>query len=139
MEDARIISEKQILAGLGFNERLAYWITQKVGTMGMAYSLIGIYVLWIALNYFLGANAFDKPPNFLLLLFISNAIQLWWLPILSVGQNVSSRVQMLQLVQDVLVNEEEEQKIDEVKRSLDALHARLDNLLPRVTPVGEPT
>lgn len=72
------------------NERLALAITRIAGSMGMAYFLVFFYIGWIAVQVKLGASAFDPYP-FVFLLFISNALQLWWLPVLSVGQNVLAR------------------------------------------------
>jgi len=74
-----------------FNDRLALRLTRAVGTMPMFYALLGWYVAWIGVNLWLGPRAFDRPWSFPLLLFLSNFLQLIWLPALSVGQNVLAR------------------------------------------------
>jgi len=72
------------------SDRLALWITKMAGSMPMFYGLVFWYVGWIAVNMALGKLAFDPYP-FNFLLFISNALQLIWLPVLSVGQMLSMR------------------------------------------------
>ena len=63
--------------------------------MQMAYLLVAFYMGWIVVQIALGKKAFDPYP-FVFLLFISNALQLWWLPVLSVGQNVLAREDEIQ-------------------------------------------
>lgn len=75
---------------LSFNERLAVKLTAAAGSMWMAYGLVAFYLVWIFVNTFLGRHAPDPYP-FPFLLFISNALQLWWLPVISVGQYVMVR------------------------------------------------
>lgn len=75
---------------LSFNERVAIWLTMQAGTMRTFWVLVGWYLSWILVNLVLGRHAFDPSP-FAILLFISNALQLWWLPALSVGQSIQLR------------------------------------------------
>src|SRR5258708_5057421 len=76
---------------LGFNGRLAVFITRKFGSMGMFYLLI----LWMFGWMFLataGVGLFRSDPYpFTFLLFLSNIVQLAALPILAVGQQVLSK------------------------------------------------
>lgn len=89
---------------VGINGRIAAGITRLFGSMGMLYLLIGWMVCWIALAT-LGVWLFrhDQYP-FAFLLFCSNLIQLWALPVLAVGQQVLSRAsdkRAIQTYQDV--------------------------------------
>ncbi len=88
---------------VGFNGWLAAGITKGFGSMWAFYVL----VVWMFAWMFLASIAFwifqyDKYP-FTFLLFLSNLVQLWALPVLAVGQQVLSRAsdkQALQTYQD---------------------------------------
>lgn len=80
----------------GFNQRLAVLITKGFGSMVAFYILVAWMLIWMLLAT-LGIWLFAKDSYpFSFLLFLSNLIQLWALPILSVGQNVLSRKAELQ-------------------------------------------
>ena len=76
---------------LGFNGRLAALITTKFGTMWAFY----IMVIWMFGWMILASAGFwffrTDPYPFTFLLFLSNLVQLFALPILAVGQQVLSR------------------------------------------------
>jgi uncharacterized membrane protein len=88
---------------VGFNGWLAAGITKGFGSMWAFY----ILVFWMFAWMFLASIGFwlfryDKYP-FTFLLFLSNLVQLWALPVLAVGQQVLSRAsdkQALQTYQD---------------------------------------
>src|SRR5580704_9062362 len=88
---------------VGFNGWLAALITRGFGSMWAFYAL----VVWMFAWMFLATVGFwifqfDKYP-FTFLLFLSNLVQLWALPVLAVGQQVLSRAsdkQALQTYQD---------------------------------------
>jgi uncharacterized membrane protein len=76
---------------LGFNGRLAVFITTKFGKMGSFYILVIWMFGWMILATF-GIGVFRGDPYpFTFLLFLSNLVQLFALPILAVGQQVLSR------------------------------------------------
>ncbi len=76
---------------LGFNGRLAVFVTKKFGTMGAFYVLAIWMFGWIILASS-GFWLFNKDPYpFTFLLFLSNLVQLFALPILAVGQQALSR------------------------------------------------
>jgi uncharacterized membrane protein len=88
---------------VGFNGWLAAAITKGFGSMWAFYGL----VLWMFAWMFLASIGFwifrfDQYP-FTFLLFLSNLVQLWALPVLAVGQQVLSRTsdkQALETYQD---------------------------------------
>jgi uncharacterized membrane protein len=88
---------------VGFNGWLAAGITRGFGSMWAFY----ILVIWMFGWMFLASIGFsifqfDRYP-FTFLLFLSNLVQLWALPVLAVGQQVLSRAsdkQALQTYQD---------------------------------------
>ena len=83
----RLTKDEQI----GFNGRFAVFITHKFGSMGMFYILVIWMFGWMILAT-AGFGIFrDDPYPFTFLLFLSNLVQLFALPILAVGQQVLSR------------------------------------------------
>jgi|GEM_PF-980323 len=79
-----------------FNQRLAVIITRGFGTMWAFYALVAWMLVWMTLAT-VGIWVFrnDRYP-FPFLLFCSNLIQLWALPVLAVGQAVLGRKAELQ-------------------------------------------
>jgi len=60
-------------------DRLACWITDRVGTMGFFLIVLIWTVIWLAWNLLVPrALQFDPPMAFAFWLFISNLIQLRW-------------------------------------------------------------
>lgn len=75
----------------GVNGILASMITKGFGTMWAFYLLVAWMISWMALAQGgVGMFKFDRYP-FPFLLFLSNLVQLWALPVLAVGQQVLSR------------------------------------------------
>lgn len=116
------------LKQLNRETRFAVWITQRVGTMPAFYTLVLTYAGWITVNVLLGKHAFDPAPNFLLLLFISNAIQLWWLPLLSVGQNVLNQLQTKTMLRDLQVDSETGEHLVTLQQQVGTLTQRVEFL-----------
>ena len=76
---------------VSFNGRLAVFITNKFGSMGAFYVLVLWMFGWMILaTVGFGFFRHDQYP-FTFLLFLSNLVQLFALPILAVGQQVLSR------------------------------------------------
>ncbi len=76
---------------IGFNGRLGLFITNAFGSMWMFYVLVIWMFGWMILAT-LGVGLFRKDPYpFTFLLFLSNLVQLFALPILAVGQQVLNR------------------------------------------------
>ena len=88
---------------VGFNGWLAALITRAFGSMWAFYALVFWMFAWMFLaSIGFWIFRFDKYP-FTFLLFLSNLVQLWALPVLAVGQQVLSRSsdkQALQTYQD---------------------------------------
>jgi uncharacterized membrane protein len=72
---------------LGFNGRLAAWLTHKAGTMAAFYVALAFQVGWIIVGQLVG---FDRYP-FLFLLFLSSQAQLLLMFVIMVGQQVIGR------------------------------------------------
>jgi uncharacterized membrane protein len=111
---------------VGFNGWLAVGISKGFGSMWAFYVLIFWMLGWMVLaSIGFSIFKFDKYP-FTFLLFLSNLVQLWALPVLAVGQQVLSRAsdkQALQTYQDaeaVLQLTDEIHKLIEVNNKLTA-------------------
>ncbi|HEY4965457.1 MAG TPA: DUF1003 domain-containing protein, partial [Puia sp.] len=66
-------------------DRLALWITNKVGSMGFFMLIFLWTVCWLGWNILTPEKArFDPYPAFVLWLFISNMIQLFFLPLIMI-------------------------------------------------------
>lgn len=93
-------------------DRLAYFITQYVGTMGFFLIIFLWTILWLGWNIFMPAESrFDPYPAFVLWLFISNMIQIFLMPLLLVGQNLQGRHSEARAEADFEVNTQAEKEI----------------------------
>ena len=73
-------------------DKLALWITNKVGSMGFFFLIFGWTIIWLGWNTLAPlALRFDPFPAFVLWLFISNMIQIFLMPLIMVGQNLQSK------------------------------------------------
>jgi uncharacterized membrane protein len=87
-------------------DKLALWITNKVGSMGFFVLIFTWTVVWLSWNVFTPEKArFDPYPAFVLWLFISNMIQLFLLPLIMIGQNLQSQHAELRAETDLKINE----------------------------------
>lgn len=73
-------------------ERLALFVTEKIGTMGFFFFILAFNLGWISWNIFAPRNlVFDEAFSFLILLFINNIMQILFMPLIMVGQNLQGR------------------------------------------------
>jgi uncharacterized membrane protein len=87
-------------------DKLALWITDKVGSMGFFVIIFLWTSLWLSWNIFAPTAArFDPYPAFVLWLFISNMIQLFLMPLIMIGQNLQSRHADVRAETDLKINE----------------------------------
>jgi uncharacterized membrane protein len=87
---------------IGFNGRLAVFITRLVGTMWAVYFIVAFILAWIALGTWGPLHSVDPYP-FAFLLFLANVVELMLLSIILVGQSVLGRAadkRSLQTYQD---------------------------------------
>ncbi|HEY5358473.1 MAG TPA: DUF1003 domain-containing protein [Streptosporangiaceae bacterium] len=72
-----------------FNERLAAWITARIGSMWTVYTCLAVTVIWMALasRQVLGFDPYPYP----FLLFLGNVVQLLLIFIILLGQQVLGR------------------------------------------------
>jgi uncharacterized membrane protein len=112
--------------------RLALWITTRVGSMGFFLLIFAWTVGWLLWNMVAPKELrFDPYPGFVLWLFISNMIQLFLMPLIMIGQNLQGRGAEERAKNDYKVNLKAEKEIKEMKTQLAEILARLEELKAR--------
>ncbi len=107
-------------------DKLAVWITTRVGTMGFFLAILAWTVLWLGWNLLAPESLqFDPPTAFVFWLFISNVIQLLLMPLIMVGQNVLGRHAETRADHDLQVNVRAEEEIEVILRHLEYQNAIL--------------
>jgi uncharacterized membrane protein len=102
-------------------ERVAIWITDRVGTMGFFLWILVWTVVWLGWNTLApSAVRFDPFPAFVLWLFLSNMIQIFLMPLIMVGQNLQGRHAEARAEADFDVNTKAEQEIETILLHLEA-------------------
>ena len=117
---------RETIANLSPMDRLACWITNRVGTMGFFLVVLAWTVLWLGWNLLAPASLqFDPPTGFVFWLFISNLIQLLLMPLIMVGQNVQGQHSELRAEHDLAVNVKAEEEIEVILQHLEYQNAIL--------------
>jgi len=107
--------------------RLALWITQRVGSMGFFVVIFLWTLTWLSWNILAPkAIRFDPFPGFVLWLFISNMIQLFLMPLILIGQNLQAKESDQRAKNDYKVNCKAEEEIQEIKATLESILKHLD-------------
>lgn len=93
-------------------DRVAVFVTDRVGTFGFFLIILIWTALWLGWNTLGPAKLrYDPAPAFVLWLFISNMIQIMLLPLIMVGQNLQGRHSELRAEADFEVNQRAEKEI----------------------------
>ncbi|MFA6593719.1 MAG: DUF1003 domain-containing protein [Candidatus Buchananbacteria bacterium] len=96
-------------------DKLAIFITERVGTIGFFLVIFCWTFCWLTWNIFApNAWRFDSFPAFVLWLFISNMIQIMLLPLIMVGQNLQAHHAEIRAESDFRVNVKAEREIKRV-------------------------
>lgn len=103
---------KSRLSGL---EKLAVFVTDRIGTMGFFFIIFAWTVIWLGWNIFSPENLrFDPYPAFVLWLFISNLIQIHLMPLIMVGQNIQGKHAELRSEHDFQTDQKAEKEIETI-------------------------
>ncbi len=96
-------------------EKLALFVTQKIGTMGFFFIIFGWTIIWLLWNMVAPKNLrFDPYPAFVLWLFISNLIQIHLMPLIMVGQNIQGKHADLRSEHDFETDKKAEKEIETI-------------------------
>ncbi len=94
-------------------EQFALYMNRKIGSMGFFIFLLIWTVVWLGWNLFGPIqNRFDPAPAFVIWLFTSNILQLIFLPLILVGQNIESRTADARAQADFEVNQKTEKEVE---------------------------
>ena len=125
---------KETQAGFSPLDRLAVWITDRVGTMGFFLIIFVWTACWLGWNFLAPPSLrFDPPMGFVFWLFISNMVQILLMPLIMVGQNIQGRHAEARAEHDLEVNIKAEQEIEVI---LDHLARQNDMLIAMLTRQG---
>lgn len=125
-----VAEEQEHFTGL---ERLALWITQKVGSMGFFLIVFFWTILWLAWNVLAPASLrFDPFPSFVFWLFISNMIQLFLTPLIMVGQNLQGRYAERRAQMDFEINKKAEREVEAILLHLENQSELVVQILDRL-------
>ena len=114
-------------------DRLALWITIRVGSMGFFLIVFGWTAIWLTWNMLAPASLqFDPPMAFVFWLFISNVIQILLMPLIMVGQNVQGTHAELRAEHDLEVNVKAEEEIEVILRHLEYQNSMLIAMLSKL-------
>lgn len=119
-------------------EKLALFITQRVGTMGFFFLILGWTVLWLGWNILAPREVrFDPYPAFVLWLFISNLIQIHLMPLIMVGQNIQGKHAELRADHDYETDKKAEKEIETILLHLENQQSLMLDILKRLEKIEE--
>ena len=108
-------------------DRLALWITLRVGSMGFFVIIFVWTVSWLSWNILAPRTVrFDPYPGFVLWLFISNMIQLFLMPLILIGQNLQAQESDQRAKNDYKINLKAEAEIQAIRADLKSILKRLE-------------
>src|SRR5665213_760623 len=113
--------------------RLAVWITERVGTMGFFLVIFAWTAFWLGWNFLAPKSLrFDPPMGFIFYLFISNVIQILLMPLIMVGQNIQGAHAEARAEHDLEVNVKAEREIEVVLEHLEYQNTLLLQMMERL-------
>lgn len=123
------------LSGL---EKLAIFVTARIGTMGFFLIIFTWTIIWLSWNI-LGPKdlRFDPFPGFVLWLFISNLIQLHLMPLLLIGQNIQGKHSALRAEHDFETDKKAEAEIEAILFHLENQQKIILKILEKIEKLEE--
>jgi uncharacterized membrane protein len=101
-------------------DKLAIFVTEKIGTMGFFFIIFVWTAVWLGYNILAPKNLrFDPYPAFVLWLFISNLIQIHLMPLIMVGQNIQGKHAELRSEHDFETDKKAEKEIEAILNHLE--------------------
>ena len=114
-------------------EKLAVFVTEKVGTMGFFLLIFTWTVFWLLWNTLGPASSrFDPFPAFVMWLFISNMIQIFLMPLIMIGQNLQGRHAEARAKSDFEVNVKAEREIEAILQHLENQNELMLKILDKI-------
>ncbi len=132
-DSVKNIHHRRISRQLSTIDKLAIWITNRVGSMGFFLIIFTWTILWLTWNTFAPASMrFDAFPGFVLWLFISNMIQIFLMPLIMVGQNLQGEGAEARAEADYQINMKAEFEIENIMKHLERQDALLTKILQKL-------
>jgi uncharacterized membrane protein len=127
-------THKQVRESLSPLNKVALFITNRVGTFGFFLIIFAWTIIWLAWNTLGPKSAqFDPAMGFVLYLFLCNVIQILLMPLIMVGQNLQGMHSEARAEHDLEVNIKAEQEIEVI---LQHLEQQNDLLMKMVEKLG---
>ncbi len=117
-------------------DKLALFVTQKIGTMGFFFIIAIWTIIWLSWNI-LAPNGvkFDPYPAFVLWLFISNLIQIHLMPLIMVGQNIQGKHAELRAQHDLETDTKAEKEIEAILLHLENQQRLILEILKKIEKI----
>lgn len=110
-------------------DKLALFVTEKIGTMRFFLFILFFNAAWIGWNIFAPKDfIFDPAFSFLILLFINNILQILFLPLIMVGQNIQAKHSELRAEQDFETGKKAEKEIETILLHLENQQKLIESL-----------
>jgi len=114
-------------------DKLALFVTEKIGTLGFFFIIFAWTALWLSWNMFAPQNLrFDPFPAFVLWLFISNLIQIHLMPLIMVGQNIQGKHAALRAEHDFETDRKAEKEIETILLHLENQQQLILQILQKI-------
>ncbi len=119
-------------------EKLAIFVTDKIGTMGFFFIIFGWTAIWLGWNVLAPKHfRFDPYPAFVLWLFISNLIQLHLMPLLLIGQNIQGKHAELRSEHDFETDKKAEKEIEAILVHLENQQKLMLEIIKKIEKLEE--
>ncbi len=114
-------------------DKLALFVTERIGTMGFFFILLIWTLIWLVWNLLVPNHLrFDPYPAYVILLLVSNLIQLLLLPLLLISQNLQNRHAEIRAEHEYQTNLKVEQEIEHISDQLKKQQETLTQVLQKV-------
>ena len=113
-------THEEVTNNLSPLNKVALFITDRVGTFGFFLLIFAWTIIWLGWNTLGPSSArFDPAMGFVLYLFICNVIQILLMPLIMVGQNLQGMHSEARAEHDLEVNIKAEQEIEVILQHLE--------------------
>lgn len=112
---------------LTWSDRLAIRIASFTGNMSFVWLHIGIFVLWVVLNWFAADNAWDPYP-FIFMTFIVSLEAIFLSTFVLIAQNREARRNEIREELDYEVDQRAESAIQEIKQMVTKMSVDIEQM-----------
>ena len=114
-------------------DKLALFVTNKIGTMGFFFIIFVWTLIWLSWNILAPKGLrFDPFPAFVLWLFISNLIQIHLMPLIMVGQNIQGKHATLRAEHDFETDRKAEKEVETILLHLENQQELILKILDKI-------